>query len=463
MSQEELSFRAPGRKPTRPAVWSVSQVVRGANRLLEGKFSNIWIEGEITSLKIASSGHAFFTLQDPQAALPSAMWRSAVQGLGFDLQEGQKLRCLGRLGIFPKQGRFQFYIDRAEPAGLGARTLELEQRKKRLSAEGLFDPARKRPLVAWPRVVGVVTSASGAAVHDIIEVARRRCPTAIVLAPALVQGPEAPRSLIMALSRIAKVDGVDVVIIGRGGGSAEDLWCFNDENLVRAVAACPVPVVSAVGHEVDVSLCDLAADLRAATPSHAAELVVPDRDGVIDRLHGLKVRLERGLSRALLDQRSELDAAKARLARLGRGLTAPARTRLRSETASLQQQHPRQRLHRARRRLDALRARLAAAATLAPQRQRRRLLALDNRLYAAMQGAPRRDRLRLAGLAGGLTALSPLAVLQRGYAVVTDQTGTALVDAAAVEHGDTLDVRLHRGTLRVAVTQRQLAPDESGD
>ncbi|MEX1364285.1 MAG: exodeoxyribonuclease VII large subunit, partial [Nannocystaceae bacterium] len=231
MAQTKLSFRAPG--PARPTVWTVSQLVRGANRALEQRFAMLWVEGEVSNLKIAGSGHAFFTLKDEGAALPVAMWRSSVERLRFRLADGQVLRVMGRLGIFAKQGRFQMYAEQAEPAGLGALMLELQQRKERLAAEGLFEPGRKRPLPRWPGVIGVVTSAQGAAVHDIVEVARRRCPSHIVLAPAVVQGPEAPRSLARALTRLQRWPGVSVIIIGRGGGSVEDLWAFNDEQLAR--------------------------------------------------------------------------------------------------------------------------------------------------------------------------------------------------------------------------------------
>lgn len=461
MSQRELSFSAGGNKPKRPPVWTVAQVVRGANRMLEGKFSNLWIEGEVNSLKVAASGHAFFTLTDPWAALPSAMWKAAVETLPFRLENGQKLRCFGRVGIFAKQGRFQFYVDRAEPAGLGARALELEQRKKRLAAEGLFDTDAKRPIPAWPRVIGVVTSQSGAAIHDIVEVARRRCPSRVLLVPAVVQGPDAPRSLVAALRRIATLPEIDVVIFGRGGGSAEDLACFDDERVVRAVAACPVPVVSAIGHEVDISLSDLAADLRAATPSHAAELVVPDREAFVERLEGLVGRLQRGVSRSVLDHRSRLDGARADLAAAGRTITNAARDRFDAAREGLVQQHPRRRVHRDRRRLDALTARLAKAGSALPRHARQRLTSLDHRLVAAGQKAPRPARVRLARLAGALNALSPLAVLQRGYAVVTSTDGEALLDAEHVEVGEALEVRLHRGRLRVDVTHRE--PEPSSD
>jgi exodeoxyribonuclease VII large subunit len=477
-TQGRLSFRAP--PPSRPTVWTVTQVVRGANHALEQRFSMLWVEGELTNLKYGGGGHAYFTLVDDEAALSVTMWRSSVERLRFRLGNGQALRVQGRLGIFAKQGRFQLYAERAEPAGLGALMLELEQRKARLAAEGLFDPARKRALPRWPRVIGVVTSPHGAAIHDVLEVARRRCPCHVVLAPAVVQGPEAPRSLVRALQRIGRWPGVSVVIIGRGGGSVEDLWAFNDERLARAVAACPVPVVSAVGHEVDVSLCDLVADVRAATPSHAAELVVPDHSAVAHRLDALARRLARALERSTLDERARLESARSRLHGAGLRLSQAHRERLDALGRRLHAHHPQRRLARDRRRLEALTTRLRAIGhQLVPvQRrrlesldrrlravahplvsvQRRRLEALDRRLRAAGSAAPQHARLRLASAAGALQALSPLGVLERGYAVAIDAAGQPFTDAAAVREGDAIGLRLHRGRVWARVTGVELGP-----
>jgi exodeoxyribonuclease VII large subunit len=483
VSQGNLSFRAA--PPRQPTVWTVGQIVRGANHALEQRFAVVWVEGELTNLKLGSGGHAYFTLVDDEAALAVTMWRSSVERLRFRLENGQALRVQGRLGIFAKQGRFQLYAERAEPAGLGALMLELEQRKARLAAEGLFDPARKRALPRWPRVIGVVTSPHGAAIHDILEVARRRCPSHVVLSPAVVQGPEAPRSLVRALQRVQRWPGVAVVILGRGGGSVEDLWAFNDERLARAVAACPVPVVSAVGHEVDVSICDLVADVRAATPSHAAELVVPDLPSVAHRLDALARRLARSLERSTLDERARLEGARARLHGVGLRLPAAQRERLEALVRRLHAHHPQRRLARDRRRLEVLTARLRDAAhQLAPAVSRRldaldrrlrdaghqlvpavrrRFEGLDRRLAAAGAAAPRRARLRLAGAAGALQALSPLGVLERGYAVATDAEGRAITQATQVCEGDTIALRLHRGQLRARVTGVELGPEPGDD
>lgn len=413
----------------------------------------LWVEGEVSNLRVAGSGHAFFTLKDDDAALPVAMWRSSVERLRFRLSDGQVLRVQGRLGIFAKQGRFQLYAETAEPAGLGALMLELQQRKARLAAEGLFAEDRKRPLPLWPGVIGVVTSAQGAAIHDILEVARRRCPSRIVLAPAVVQGPEAPRSLIRALQRLQRWPGVSVIILGRGGGSVEDLWAFNDEALARAVAECPVPVVSAVGHEVDVSICDLVADLRAATPSHAAELVVPDLRATSQRLDALSRRLGRALERCTLDERARLEASRARLLRIGHRLTEPRRDRLEGLRRRLDACHPQRRVDVDRRRLQSLEARLRELGRALVPAARRRLSGLDHRLVAAGVELPRAARLRLARAAGALDALSPLGVLERGYAVATDARGRAITEAATTSPGDEIELRLHRGRLRAEITK----------
>ena len=460
---------------------TVRQLVLGANRLLEGKFSNVWVEGEITGLKVGGNGHAYFTLRDDDAALPVAMWRSSVERLRFRLQDGQSLRVFGRLGIFAKQGRFQMYAERAEPAGLGALMLELEQRKAKLAADGLFAQDRKRALPRWPKCIGVVTSAHGAAIHDILEVARRRCACRILLSPAVVQGPDAPPSIVRALKRLVRRPEIDVIIVGRGGGSVEDLWAFNDETLARAIAACPVPVVSAVGHEVDVTIADLVADVRAATPSQAAEIVVPDRAALEHRLDALHRRLVRALERQLLDQRARLEQLRTQLVEGGRGLSQGPRRRMMALERALGQQHPRARVADDRRRLEGLRRRLVTAGRRLPAEARAELATLDRalqrcgralprrarvqfdrlitRLHSGGPGLSRRARLRLAQAAGKLDALSPLRVLERGYAVVTGPGGQVVTDAREVATGDELGVRLCRGRLRAQV----VATDEAED
>jgi len=441
-------------------VLSVREAVELANRALEQGVALIWVEGEISNLILARSGHAYFTLKDHDAALPCAMWSASLRRLRFRLEEGQRLRVFGRMGVYASQGRFQMYAERAEPAGLGELTLALEQLKQKLGAEGLFAQDRKRPLPPWPRIVGVVTSPTGAAVHDIIKVIRRRMPTRVLLSPAQVQGPEAPHQLTMALRRLCRVPGVDVIIIGRGGGSIEDLWAFNHEGLARAIANCPIPIVAAVGHEVDVTIADLVADRRAATPSQAGELVVADRQALLERLADRQRRLLRTMERRTLDLGARLHAASNRVERWGQAW-------VRGE---------RERLVGARRRLErgarlALTAGVARHAGLAQRlaavhprariaAERKRLHELERRLVRAGEGLTASQRPRLARAAGKLDALSPLSVLGRGYALVADQHGKLLRDASEVSPGDALTIRLARGALDVAVDHVRVTDEE---
>lgn len=422
-----------GRRPGSPRrALTVSEALQRANRALEERVRDVWVEGEVSSLHQASSGHAFFTLKDERASLPVAMWRSNVQRLRFRLEGGQRLRVYGRMGIYPQQGKFQLYAERAEPAGLGELMLQFEQLKARLAQEGLFAEDRKRPLPRWPRTIGVVTSRRGAAIHDILKVIRTRCPSHVLLSPASVQGEGAPAELRGALKRLEAVENVDVIIIGRGGGSMEDLWAFNNEGLARMIAACRVPVIAAVGHEVDFTIADMVADVRAATPSQAGELVVPDLRAILHSLESMERRIESSTSRRLLDERRRLDESRRRVERVGRSLLASQRQRLDSLTQRLQSRHPRTQIRLDRRRLD----------------EAWRALARDGRRLVGD------GRLRLGRAAGKLDALSPLGVLERGYSVVSHDEAV-VSDSADVEVGDELSIRLHRGRVQARVTGRE--------
>ncbi|HWU91459.1 MAG TPA: exodeoxyribonuclease VII large subunit, partial [Kofleriaceae bacterium] len=252
----------------------VAEIVRLAGRALD-ELGLVWLEGEVTQVTQPGSGHLYFALQDRGCVLPAVMWSRDLARMRFKVQPGQRLRVRGRLGVYDRDGKMQLYADFAEPAGAGAEAVALEQLKAKLAAEGLFAAAKKRKLPRFPRRIGVVTSAHGAAVHDIIRTVQRRLPTPILIADAAVQGPNAPHQLVQGMAMVVRA-GVDVVIVGRGGGAATDLTAFNHERVVRTIARCPVPVISAVGHETDLSLADLAADARASTPTAAAELAVPD-------------------------------------------------------------------------------------------------------------------------------------------------------------------------------------------
>lgn len=392
--------------PERREVLSVRALTLYVKNLIEGDelLADLWVRGEISNWRRHVSGHCYFTLKDEYAQVRCVMFRSQAARLRFEPEDGMRVLARGRVSVFERDGLYQFYVAELEPDGRGALHLAFEQLKARLMAEGLFDPARKRPLPRLPRKIGIVTSPTGAAIRDMITVARRRFPNVhIVLAPALVQGDGAPASLIAALSQVVRVPGVDVVIIGRGGGSLEELWAFNDEALARAIAACPVPVVSAVGHETDFTIADFVADLRAPTPSAAAELVVPSKSDLVRLLRTAEARLEA--------------AARAQIAR--------RRERLRLLSGRRVLQRPGDGILAARQQIDGLTRRLALAA----------------------DGLIRRHRAALGGLAGRLDALSPLAVLARGYAIVRDEGGRVVRAPGDVAAGQRLELILQHGRL----------------
>lgn len=450
--QQLLLTERPQRPPEREAaapveapVYPVSQLVRLAARAIEERFAQVWVEGEVSNLRRPSSGHCYFTLKDAQAQLPVVMFRSAAQQLKFRLEDGQQLRCRGRLTIYEGYGRFQLTADHAEPVGLGALQLAFEQLRRKLEAEGLFAAQHKRALPLLPRTIAVVTSPTGAALHDIVRVLHDRCPVRVIVCPTAVQGVEAPAELCAALAR-ADALGVDLIIVGRGGGSLEDLWAFNDERVARAIFALRTPVISAVGHEVDVTIADFVADRRAATPSAAAELAVPVLRELREQLGHWRARLTRAAQQQLQRQRLRLTRLKAALASPRQLLD---RGRLRLDDAS-------NRLHgallracaRRRQRLDQQRQRLAQAhprTRLA--RGTGRLHQLVAALRVAVQTRLQRDRTALAGCVASLDALSPLAVLARGYSVLQDEAGRVVRDAASVAVGTTLRARLERGVL----------------
>jgi exodeoxyribonuclease VII large subunit len=411
---------------------------------------DVLVEGEISNLSLPSSGHLYFTLKDGGAAVGCVVWRSQRLQIPFRPENGMTVIVHGRIEVYDAQGRYQLYADRLEPSGIGALALAVDQRRRALDAEGLFDEAAKRPLPLLPRRVAVVTSRTGAALRDVVTVIGRRAPCVdIVLSPATVQGEGAVETLILALERAQAARGVEVVLLVRGGGSLEDLMAFNDERLARAIRASRLPVVCGVGHETDTTIADLAADRRAASPSAAAELVVPDCRRLGAELASRRSRLAGAVRREVLAKRQGLE----RLAR-------------RIDSAS-----PIRRLPGRRQELDARGMRLHGAVAGALGVKRRDLEHASARLRLASPGrrvqlegerlATRRRR--LADLAGGavggrrqavavrgaqLEALSPLAVLDRGYSITMDGvTGTVLTEAASVRPEQLLRTRLARGTV----------------
>jgi len=435
---EEERARSAPRPGDKDNPLSVTEALKAANRVLDSQIGTIWIEGEAAEVSRSAAGHVYFTLKDEAGALSSVMWGSDVRRLRFKLEDGVRLLCRGNLGVYESSGRFQFYAKTAQPAGVGEEALALEQLKQKLAAEGLFDVSRKRPLPALPTRIGVVTSRKAAALGDIIRVVQRRFPVPILLAETQVQGPDAPRQIVLALEAIAR-QPVDVVIVGRGGGSAQDLAAFNDERVVRAVAACPVPTIAAVGHEVDVTLTDLVADRRAATPSQAGEIVVPVLTDLSAALDKEQRRLDRELALRLRNARQELEQ-----------LAAAAQGRVTACTTLR------------RRGLGDVEKRLAGCHPAAQLAANRALVReLDVRGATAFERRHERGKRQIGELSGRLHAMSPLSTLERGYAIA--RAGQQVVTAATqVAPGDAIDVRLARGSLDCRVEQvRDQAKDDA--
>jgi exodeoxyribonuclease VII large subunit len=443
-----------GPRPTssRERPLGVAEVVRLAGRALDD-LGLVWLEGEVTQVSQPASGHLYFALSDRGSVLPAVMWARDLPRVKFKIQPGLRLRVRGRLGVYDRDGKMQLYADFAEPAGAGAEALALAQLKAKLLAEGLFAPERKRKLPRFPRRIGVVTSAHGAAIHDIIRTVQRRLPTPILIADAAVQGPAAPHQLVMGMAMVVRA-GVDVVIVGRGGGAVTDLTAFNHERVVRTIARCPVPVISAVGHETDLSLADLAADARASTPTAAAELAVPDGAALGDRIEKERRRLDRELHHRLDRARQDLDAATTALHTRGERTLAATRSQLHQLEHRLASLHPRARILARRSSLGDLERRLAAVQLGSRLlRSRAEVARLAARADAAMRGLLERRRAELGRIGAQLAALSPLAVLDRGYAMVRRADGSIVRAADAVRPGERLALRLARGSLAVTVDE----------
>jgi exodeoxyribonuclease VII large subunit len=438
-------------------VYSISQLTDRIRTLLEERFFEVWVEGEISNCFVAKTGHVYFTLKDTGAQIKAVMFRSDIRYLRFKIQDGLSVVARGRLTVYDPKGEYQIVCQHLEPEGLGARQLAFDQLKERLTREGLFDPRRKRPLPALPRKIGVVTSLDGAAVRDIIKVLRRRYANAhIVIRPARVQGEGAALEIARAMAAIGKVKGVDVVIVGRGGGSIEDLWAFNEEVVARAIAGCPVPTISAVGHETDVTIADFVADVRAPTPSAAAEIVVARKDDFCARIDRLGHRVHTLMQGRVHRMRARLGAVESRSGYAGFAMRVAMRGRraddlshqvLRAMRGQLgRRERAYQMLRLALERFD-VRRRIGAIRT--------RLVAADGHLRSSAGRHVHAADARLRGAAARLESLSPLAVLARGYAVCWNEDRTAIIrDASTVANGERVHVKLERGELDCAVTGR---------
>ena len=452
-----LPFGTPaGHAPTREVV-TVSELTTRIRGVLESTQGEVLVEGEIANSRLWKTGHLYFTLRDEHAQLKAVMFRSAVRYLRFTPEDGLRVIARGRVTVYEPKGEYQIVCEQLQPQGVGALQVAFDQLKRTLEADGLFEATRKRPLPLLPRQIGVVTSLHGAALQDILKVLARRHPTAhVVIRPVRVQGEGAAGQIARGIDQLSRQEGVDVIIVGRGGGSLEDLWAFNEEPVARAIATATVPVISAVGHEIDMTISDLVADIRAATPSAAAEIVVASRDELLGRVDQLSDRLRatlRDTTRRLLTSVLELDRRPgvagwpARLAIRGRhaaelthALTQATRSTLVTRERRLRSAQLQLEAHEPGRRLEASRTRLVVA---------------GERLGATI--VHRRQRLegRLGDLTGRLEALSPLGVLARGYAVCWNANRTAIVrDASAVSVGDDVAITLRQGQLTCTVTSK---------
>jgi exodeoxyribonuclease VII large subunit len=428
-----------------------SQLNALARNLLEDAFPLVWVEGELGNLSRPSSGHLYFTLKDDRAQVRCALFKPKSQWLKFVPREGLRVLARGRLTLYEARGDYQLILDTMEEAGEGALRRAFEQLKAKLQAEGLFDQARKRPLPAHIRRLGVLTSPSGAAVRDVLSVLRRRFPLLEVdILPVPVQGDTAAPQIVRMLQAAGRSGRYDALLLTRGGGSLEDLWAFNDEALARAIAASPVPVVSAVGHEVDVTLADFAADLRAPTPSVAAELLVPDRNDLASRLRAQARRLQANWDRHHRQAAQRADRAALRL-QTQRPLARLDTLRQRQEASLRRLQAAWQRQHAAR--TAQLRHHAAVLRASRPERRlaqlRERLRSLSDRPRAATVRLLQAKTMHLHGLARSLEAVSPLATVARGYAILQREDGRVVRSVRDVQAGERLDARLADGVLRV--------------
>ncbi|HEV8701347.1 MAG TPA: exodeoxyribonuclease VII large subunit [Candidatus Polarisedimenticolia bacterium] len=450
------SGAAAGRPREERRILTVSELNLLTQEMLEDAFSCVWVEGEISNLRRYPSGHTYFTLKDADAQVAAVLFRGASQSLPFRPEDGLKILARGTISLYVPRGTFQIIVDAMEPAGLGALQLAFEQLKARLLEEGLFDASRKRPLPVLPRRIGIVSSPAGAALRDILKVLSRRFANVeVVIAPSRVQGDGASAEIVEAIRSLNRLGGIDVIILARGGGSLEDLWPFNEERVARAIAASEIPVISGIGHEVDVTIADLVADLRAPTPSAAAEMVVRSKQDLLERIGALRSRLLSAARLLVARGRQDLDATGA--ARAGRAVA----DLLRDRTLELDDLTERLRAGLERRTTGARHRLALLGERMTPARLAERLL----RRSAASQGLARllrtsiaarmqRARNQASGYAERLQALSPLAVLSRGYTVCRlEPDGTILKDSAAVRTGDAVRVLLHRGSLGCAVTE----------
>jgi exodeoxyribonuclease VII large subunit len=445
--------------PARPErdIYSVSRLNREVRVLLERGFGSLWLEAEISNFSRPSSGHWYFSLKDAAAQVRCAMFRQRNMLCSFAARDGQKVLVRARIGLYEPRGEYQLIVDHMEDAGLGALQRQFEELSAKLSREGLFATQRKRPLPSLPRRIGIITSPTGAAVRDILHVLARRFPAAAVLIhPVPVQGAQAAGEIIAALKTAARRAECDVLILARGGGSLEDLWAFNDEGLARAIVASPIPVITGIGHEIDFTIADFAADVRAPTPSAAAELVVPDAQEWLDSFIQLGARLGRGMRRRLEEHGKRLRWLTGRAAVVGPTARLGAQAQRLDELEQSLLRAMRRRLQEQGERLRWLTGRAALVSPIARLAQQLlRLQNLQQQLHRAWRLALNSKREKLLPLVRTLNAVSPLATLDRGYAIVSIVGGNILRNAADAKPGATLEARLAQGVVRAKVEGAQ--------
>jgi exodeoxyribonuclease VII large subunit len=450
--QLDFTFRPLDRR-----IWTVRDLIGAVRTQLEREYTDTWVEGEISNFRPAESGHLYFTLKDESAQIRVVIFRSQARLLRFRPENGMQVVARGRVTVYEDRGELQILAEYLEPKGAGALLVAFEQLKAKLQAEGLFEASRKKPIPPMPRRIGIITSPQGAALRDILNILHRRHHAAnLLIFPAQVQGEGAPLEVSAGIRHFNKTHDVDVIIVARGGGSAEDLAAFNHEGLARTVAGSQIPIISAVGHETDFTIIDFVADLRAPTPSAAAELVIRSRQEIEDQAEGLHRRLERAMRYRLLMGRQALTqlAQHGAFARMMDAINS--RQQKIDESVFRLERAERQILEQQRRRWE------AAAAVVRHYDVRRMLSGVRQRLEARVEtmAAVVRQLLlqrhgRLDRLAAELEALSPLAILERGYALVFDASGKLLKDARKVQRGDAISARLARGSIDAQVTNRK--------
>ncbi|MFH0908238.1 MAG: exodeoxyribonuclease VII large subunit [bacterium] len=435
---DDLFSSAAPPPPKQRKIYRVAEITRLIKTTLENEIGNVWIEGEISNFLLHSSGHMYFSLKDTEGLIKAAMFRGSQRGLTVQPANGITVRAYGRISAYPLRSEFQIIVERIEAVGKGTLQEQFDKLKEKLSKEGLFESARKKPLPLLPRHIGIVTSRTGDVIRDMLHILSRRYPNLhIVLVPVRVQGEGAAQDIAAAIDLLNRRGGIDVMIVGRGGGSLEDLWAFNEEVVARAIARSTIPVISAVGHEPDVTISDYVADVRAPTPSAAAELVVGRKEAFEETLHNA----ERSLVRALQTRALEL---RNRVTRAG---------------TSYVFREPHNLLKHFLQRIDGLKMGLVNELRGAYIQRQQRTDALTQSLHHRMELSVQRCRQDVGRYASQLRALSPLAVLERGFSITSGSDGRILRDAADVRAGDAVETRLHQGSFTSTVTDQKKGED----